>query len=328
MKTVVTGASGHVGINLIRALISKGRQVRALSHLSDRGLEGLKVEYSKGDVGNISSLLDAFEGADIVYHLAAHISLMMDDWPRCSDVNITGTANVVEACRLSRVRRLVHFSSIHALCQEPFSKPVDESRPHVDSTKSPPYDRSKAAGEIIVRKAIEDGLNAIIINPTAVVGPYDYRPSHFGLALLQMAKGKLPVLIEGGFDWVDVRDVVDYAIKAEERAPAGSNYLLSGEWLSIKEVADIVASVMGNKAPSLVCPMSLARACSPLVTLSSRLVGARPIFTTASLNALVSNHHILHDKATRELGYNPRPFRETITDTIHWFKDNGYLNPK
>jgi dihydroflavonol-4-reductase len=327
MKTVVTGASGHLGINLIRALISKGRQVRTLSHISDRGLEGLKVEYSKGDVGNLSSLAKAFEGAEVVYHLAAHISLMMDDWPRCREVNVVGTANVVEACHRSGVKRLVHFSSIHALCQEPFNEPVDESRPHVDSPKAPPYDRSKAAGEKIVRKAIEDGLNAIIINPTAVVGPYDYRPSHFGLALIQMARGKLPVLIEGGFDWVDVRDVVDYAIRAEEIAPSGSNYLLSGEWLSVKEVADMVALILGKKASILVCPMSVARACSPIVTLSSRIVGARPIFTTASLTALVSNHHILHDKATRELGYNPRPIRDTIADTIQWFKDNGYLNP-
>jgi len=327
MKTVVTGASGHLGINLIRALISKSRQVRALSHLSDRGLEGLKVEFSKGDVNNLSSLVDAFEGADVVYHLAAHISLMMDDWPRCSDVNIMGTANVVEACRRSRVKRLVHFSSIHALCQEPFNEPVDESRPYVDSPKAPPYDRSKAAGEKIVHKAIEDGLNAVIIKPTAVVGPYDYRPSHFGLALLQMARGKLPVLIEGGFDWVDVRDVIDYAIKAEEIAPAGSNYLLSGEWLSIKEVSNIVAGIMGKQAPSLVCPMSVAHAFSPIVTLSSRLLGARPIFTKASLTSLVSNHQILHDKATRELGYNPRPIPDTIVDTIQWFKGNGYLNP-
>jgi dihydroflavonol-4-reductase len=178
-----------------------------------------------------------------------------------------------------------------------------------------------------VRKAIEEGFNAIIINPTAVVGPYDYRPSHFGLALLQMARGNLPVLIEGGFDWVDVRDVVDCAIKAEEIAATGSNYLLSGTWLSIKEVADIVAMIMGKKAPSMICPLSVARACSPIVTLSSRLIGARPIFTTASLTALVSNHHILHEKATRELGYKPRPIRDTLADTIQWFKDNGFLNP-
>ncbi len=326
MKTVVTGASGHLGINLIRALLSKGRQVGALSHLSDRGLEGLPIEYSKADVGDLNSLVEAFRGADVVYHLAAHISLMMDDWPHCLEVNVAGTANVVEACRRCGVRRMVHFSSIHALCQEPLDSPLDESRPHVYSAKAPPYDRSKAAGEKIVRRAIEEAFNAIIINPTAVVGPYDYRPSHFGLALLQMARGKLPMLIEGGFDWVDARDVAEYAIKAEEIAPAGSNYLLSGEWLSVKEVAGIVAGIVGNKPASLVCPMPLARACAPIVTLSSKISGTRPIFTTASLTALISNRHILHDKATRELGYNPRPIRDTLVDTIQWFKDNGYLS--
>ena len=157
------------------------------------------------------------------------------------------------------------------------------------------------------------------------MGPYDYRPSYFGLALLQMAAGKLPMVIEGGFDWVDARDVVDYAIKAEEIAPSGSSYLLSGEWLSVKEVAAIVAGITGSKTPHLVCPMALARACAPIVTLYCRIAGVRPIFTTASLNALVSNRHIRHDKATRELGYKPRPIYETLADTIRWFKDNGYL---
>jgi dihydroflavonol-4-reductase len=324
VKTVVTGATGHVGINLVRALLAKGRDVRALTHNTRRGLEELPVEFFKGDVCDVNSLTEAFNGADVVFHLAAHISLLMDD-AQCSLTNFHGTQNVIEACKRNRIRRLVHFSSIHALCNEPTATEVDESRALVESAKSPAYDRSKAGGEKAVRQAIKEGLDAIIINPTAVIGPYDYRPSHQGQALLLMASGRLPMLLDGGYDWVDVRDVAEYAIKAGETAPAGSSYLLSGHWLSVRELAQIAVEVTGKKAPTLTCPMALARACAPAATAAAQILRATPIFTRASLRALKSHRHISHARATRELGYEPRPVRQTITDTIKWFLDNGYL---
>jgi len=328
MLTVVTGASGHAGVNLVRALIREGRGVLVLSHSSNLGLEGLLIKFFKGDVSNIDSLVEAFLGAEVVYHLAAHISLSMNDWPHCAAINMGGTRNVIEACLRSGVKRLVHFNSIHSLCSEPLDLPVDESRPLVSSPKSPPYDRSKAGGEKLIRYTIKEGLNAIIINPTGIIGPYDYRPSHFGQALIQIATGKIPMLIEGGFDWVDVRDVAKWAIKAEQVAPAGSNYLLSGTWLSMKDLARLVAEITGTATPYLVCPMTLARMCAPVVTAASRITGVRPIFTTPSLDALQNNRGISHSKATRELGYSPRPIRETLADTIQWFQENDFLKVK
>ena len=230
MIVAVTGATGHIGVNLVRALLKEKRQVRALVHSNRQGLDGLDVELVQGDVGDPYSLYRAFAGADVVYHLAAIISLSMNDWPAVEAVNVIGTRNVVEACLKCGVRRLVHFSSVHALVQEPFHIPVDELRPLVDNQGCPPYDRSKAAGEREVRQGIEQGLDAVILNPTAVIGPYDYRLSHFGEALLAMARGKLPALVQGGFNWVDVRDVVAGAISAEERAPIGAKYLFSGNY--------------------------------------------------------------------------------------------------
>jgi dihydroflavonol-4-reductase len=325
MLTAVTGASGHLGVNLTRALISRGRQVRVLSHTSNLGLEGLNVDYCRGDVRDVDTLVAAFSGVRVVYHLAAHISLKMNDWRRCSEVNIEGTRNVIEACRRSGVQRLVHFSTIHALRGEPLNVPVDEGRPYVSSPKAPPYDRSKAEGEKLVRRAVDTGLDAVIINPTGVIGPFDYRPSHFGQALIQIATGKIPVLIEGGFDWVDARDVAEWAIKAEEIAAMGSKYLLSGHWLSVRDISMIAAGIMGNRAPALVCPMAVARACAPIITAASEIAGSRPVFTTVSLDALLGNRNISHARATSELGYTPRPIRETISDTLKWFKDNGYI---
>ena len=325
MTVVITGATGHIGANLVRALIAKGRPTRCLVHTSTRALEGLDTELVRSDICDVESLCHAFRGADVVYHLAACISLSMDDWPRLEAVNVNGTRNVIAACLRTGVRRLVHFSSIHALVQEPFSRPVDESRSLADSEQYPPYDRSKAAGEKEVRQAIGEGLDAIIINPTAILGPYDYQPSFFGEALLAMAQNRLPAMVTGGFDWVDARDVVDGAMRAEAQAPAGSRYLLSGHWVSMCDIAGMVAEITGVKNSRITCPLWLARLGVPVIKGISLLNGKRPLYTSVSLRALKSNRHISHEKATRELGYQPRPFRETLEDTLRWFGENGKL---
>jgi len=325
MTVVVTGASGHVGMNLVRALMADKRPVRALVHVNHKTLEGLGVEIVEGDISDLESLTHAFAGADVVYHLAGVISLLKNEWPLVEKINVQGTRNVIEACRQNNVKRLVHFSSIHALQQEPLNIPVDESRPLVDGKRHSPYDRSKAAGQREVRKAMASGLNAVILNPTGIWGPYDYQPSFFGAALLSMANGKMPALINGGFDWVDARDVALGAMLAEKKAPAGSEYLLSGHWVSMPEIAKEMKEISDASITGFVCPMPVARFGAPFATAYSRLSGKRPYYTTVSLAALHSNHNISHEKATRELGYQPRPFRETLTDTLKWYQQNGDL---
>jgi dihydroflavonol-4-reductase len=327
MTVVITGATGHIGANLVRKLIEKGRPTRCLVHVNHGPIEGLDTEIVQGDVGDPESLCQAFEGAEVVYHLAACISLSMDDWPLMEAVNINGTRNVVEACLRTKVRRLIHFSSIHALVQEPLSAPLDESRELAESEQYTPYDRSKAIGEREVRRGIERGMDAVIINPTGIIGPHDYEPSYFGEALLSIAQHKLPALVTGGFDWVDVRDVVEGAMRAEEVAPAGARYLLSGHWVTARDIAAMVSEITGTSAPGLVFPLWVARLGVPIVKAVSRLNGRSPLYTSVSLRALRSNRHISHEKATRELGYQPRPFRETLVDTLRWFEENGQLAP-
>jgi dihydroflavonol-4-reductase len=326
MTVVVTGASGHIGANLVRALVDRGRPVRCLIHINSRAIDGLDVEMVRGDVDDLDSLCRTFQGADVVYNLAARISLSMRDWPALETVNVTGTRNVVEACWRAGVRRLIHFSSIHALVQEPLSVPVNEFRSLVASRRCPPYDHSKAVGEIVVRRAIEQGLDAVIIYPTAIIGPHDYEPSYFGEALLLLARRKLPALVTGGFDWVDVRDVVAGAMLAETSALPGARYLLSGHWVSMRDIAAGVAEITSVPVPGFVCPLWLARVGTPIIKCISRFSGKRPLYTAVSLRALKSNRNISHEKATRELGYNPRPFRETLADTLRWFEENGQLD--
>lgn len=324
--TVVTGASGHAGANLVRALVKRGRRVRAMVHRDSRSLDGLDVEVVRGDVTDPDSLNRAFQGADVVYNLAARISLGMDSWTSVERINVAGPRNVVEACLCCRVRRLVHFSSIHALEQRPFCDPVYETNPYVRPKGCPPYDRSKAAGEQEILKGIERGLNAVIVRPTGIIGPYDYQPSYFGWALTLMANGKLPALVHGGFDWVDARDVAEGAIRAEEKAPPGAKYLLSGHWVSLREAAALIEELTGVPHPKLIVPLWVAYLGLPFTAAQAKLAGTPQLFTRMSLRSLHCNKNISHESATRELGYATRPFRETLADTLSWFREAGMLS--
>jgi dihydroflavonol-4-reductase len=323
---VVTGASGLLGSNLVRALLEKGYRVRCVVHRDYRSLNGLDVEIIQGDVKNTESLRSAFRSAQIVYHLAGEISLEMKSWIKIEDINVIGVRNVVNTCLACGVDRLIHFSSIHAMEQRPLDAPLDESRARVQIDHSVPYDWSKAAGEIEVAKGITEGLDAVIINPTGVLGPYDFKPSFFGEGIIWMAKGKLPILVNGGFNWIDARDVADGAIKAAQAAPSGSNYLLGGHWHSLTEIGEMVSNLIGIHPPLLSVPLWLAYLGVPIMSIFSRITRQRNIFTSITLRSLKSNRHINYDLASRELAYHPRPFQETLTDVLNWFSSNGYLN--
>ena len=324
MSTLVTGAAGHVGANLVRALLEKRKHVRALVHHDRRALAGLDVEIVEGDISIPASLEHAFAGAEIVYHAAAEISLQMDNRSFVHQVNVLGTRNVVDACLLAGVRRLVHFSSIHALDYDAHPGLIDETCPLVDDHNSP-YSDSKADGEREVQQGIARGLDAVILRPTAVIGPYDFRPSHIGQVLLELARGTLPALVKGGFDWVDARDVADGALQAAEQAPTGASYLLAGHRVSVPDLAATVERITGQRAPRFVCPMSLARIGAPFASALARLTGARPLYTSVSLDALRLSSPISSAHASRDLGYQPRPFSNTIADTLAWFREAGLL---
>jgi dihydroflavonol-4-reductase len=307
-------------------MVDQGRRVRGLVHKNRVGPKGLEIELVPADVCDPSSLRRAFDGAQVIYHLAARISLQQDNWPEVEAVNVTGTRNVVAACLDCGVQRLVHFSSIHAIEQEPLSSPLDETRPLATSDEHLPYDRSKALGELEVMLGMEQGLDAVIISPTALVGPYDYGPSYIGQALISLVRGRIPALVSGGFDWVDVRDVVAGALQAERVAESGSRYLFSGHWHSVRELADLVGRLTGSHSPWITVPLSLAYRAAPLMSLLARLNGKQPVYNRASLRALRGHRRISHARATRDLGYHPRPFEVTIADTLDWFAQNGYLD--
>lgn len=323
MLATVTGASGHLGASLVRALMEREWHVRALVHHDSRALEGLDAERVYGDVLDIASLKQAFHGADVVFHLAGRISIVTWDRDEVNAVNITGVQNVADACMATGVRRLVHTSSFHAHQQQPLDVALDESRPLLGAGTYPPYNHSKAEGERIVRTAIAGGLDAAIINPTGMLGPYDFRPSHFGATILSVGQGRLPALVNAGLNWADTRDVAEGLIRACEHARPGSKYILGGHWATLEGIARQVARVSGARPPRIIMPMWVAEASAPVATLLDRVRGRRPLFTSIAMDELRGNPSISHAKASRELGYEPRPLEQTIADTVDWFRSHG-----
>ncbi len=325
MTTLVTGATGHVGANLVRALLARSQSVRVLIHHNKQAIAGLAVETFPGDVRDAASLVPAFQGVDTVYHLAASLALTSDRWRDMEPVNVNGTRNIIDACLQHHVQRLIHFSSIHAMDPAAGRKTIDESCRLMQNSDWPPYGFSKAAGEKEIEKGLQKGLNAIIIRPTSILGPYDFQPSFFGEVLILLAAGKLPGMVDGGFDWVDVRDVVEGAVRAAQIAPAGSDYLLSGRWASLREIAGITESITGKSAPRFNCPLWLAAAGAPFITCYDRIRRRRPLYTSFSIKTLKTSPCVSHEKATRELGYQPRSLEQSIADTLEWFRLTGKI---
>jgi len=319
---VVTGASGLVGAALIRELCShESTRVRALYRSDRRPLEGVDAEHAKIDVLDLEGLRKAFAGADVVYHSAAHISIDPRDAAMTHRINVEGTRNVVQACRELGVRKLVHVSTVHSLRQYPLDVPLDETRPLEEhgARGATAYELSKAQGERIVLEAAGQGLDAVIVNPSGVIGPYDFKPSRTGKMLFDLGAGALPALLPGGHDWVDSRDVARGAIAAAARGRASERYLLGGAYASLTELATHVEAVTGVRAPRMVVPMSVARWGALGAELYCRMTNTQMLFTRQALQVLdAKNRRINCEKARRELGYAPRPLRETVQDVMAW----------
>jgi dihydroflavonol-4-reductase len=326
MITAVTGASGHVGGNLVRALLAEGRKVRVLARRDRRAIEGLDVEVVDGDVFDPEALHKLLSGVDVLYHLAARISIVGPEGGLVERTNVGGVKNVVQAALDCKVRRMVHTSSIHAFSTHPNDVLIDETRELALDRHHMAYDRSKAMGQLAVLDGVKRGLDAVIVNPGAVVGPFDFKPSRMGEVFLDIYHSRLPALIDGGYNWVDARDVCAGAMLAEKKGRTGQCYLLTGHWVHICDVSKMISAITGKKTPQTALPLWVASAASYFSLGWGKLSGKTPKFTPAAIVSIQMHRHMSHEKATRELGYQPRPFEETVRDTMDWFRQAGMLN--
>jgi len=321
---LVTGATGHIGNVLVRHLLERGEGVRAMIMPGEDStpLQDLDVEVVEADVLDYQSLLKAFEHMQVVYHLAGIISILPGKQPLVQAVNVLGTRNVIQAAHDTGVRRLVYTSSIHALQRVPHGILIDETVPYDPKHAISSYDSSKASASLAVLEAVQNGLDAVIVCPTGVIGPYDFRRSEMGQLILDCVDRKPMLYVDGAYDFVDVRDVAEGLIMAGEKGRSGESYILSGERIEVPNIIKIVQEILGERIFSLKIPLQLANLTANITPLYYRLTHNKPRFTPYSLATLASNSVISHAKAHLEFGYIPRPLRESLTDTVKWFSKN------
>jgi dihydroflavonol-4-reductase len=326
MKVAVTGASGHIGNCLVRELIKNEARVKVLVHDFENDLARLDVEMVRGNLLEPESLKKFCESVDVVFHLAAKIALDNRQREQVYEVNVTGTKNMIEAAKYAGVKKFIHFSSIDAFQFVSQAAVLDENIPLVESEKAI-YPFSKAESERLVLNAVIEGLDAVILSPTAVIGPFDFRGSFLGSALIKIYQNKIPMLIPGGYNWVDVRDIAAAAIQAVESGRKGEKYILSGNFCSLLELSKIIGKISGKRTPKLLAPVFLAKLAFPFIQFYYSLINEKPVYTRQSLELLVNSpKNISFEKAKKELGYEPRPLEQTLRDTFNWYIENKYLN--
>jgi dihydroflavonol-4-reductase len=324
MKIAITGASGFIGLVLVPQLLAEGHTLQLLTRTA-RSNTTENVTYIPGDMLQAECLMALVAGADVVIHLAALISIDDRTDDAAYHINTKGTELLLAAAKQAGVRRLIHISSVTAFNQHPCDEPMDEQRGGVID-EGHNYDTSKAVSQGLALAQNTPGFEVIVLAPTAVIGPHDQKPSLLGKAIINIYRGRIPALFPGGVDFVDVRDIVAAIIAALTQGTPGSVYLLSGQWTSLQTLSKETGRAKGKKMALAVVPLWLVFAALPLVKLWARLTGGAPYYTRQSVYTLIySNKKIDHALATRELHYKPRPFAETLQDTIDWFKQNGLL---
>ncbi len=321
---VITGATGHIGNALVRELASEGTNIRALVLPGEttKSIDGLGVEYFSGDVRDYRSLIRAFKGAEVVYHLAGIVSIGSGKKKLLRDVNVQGTMNVCDACRDLGIPRLIYVSSIHAFKEPPRGTLISETKDFDPKHVGGNYAKSKAEATRYVLKSATEGLNAVIVHPTGVIGPYEYRLSNMGQLFVDFMRSRLYAIIDGAYDFVDVRDVAKGIVLAAKFGQKGENYILSGEQISVKSMMEVLSGETGIKAPTRIIPCWLAQFTGFFAEIYYKARKQQPLFTSYSVSTLSSNSMTNSGKALKEFGYKSRPLRETIKDTVAWLKEH------
>jgi dihydroflavonol-4-reductase len=323
---LVTGATGCVGANTVLALLERGYSVRALCRTSSSrdALDGLDPEMVIGDILDPDSLRSAMRGCSLVFHSAA----ISDYWRHGPDdiyqVNVAGTRNVLStACDLG-VERLVFTSSIGSLGVPPRGQMLTEDSPFNLNPQAFPYGHSKLLAEQAVRQSIGAGLDAVIVNPSGVIGARDV---HFisGSLLAVTSKGLGLLAPPGGLNWVDAEIVGLGHVLAAEIGECGEKYILGGHNLSHQESLTTIAKVLGKRPPVAALPSYVVE----LAALAAALFGAagvRPLAARAE-QARLSAHHVYCDttKAEKKLGLPRVPFRASVESAYRWYRSRGYL---
>jgi dihydroflavonol-4-reductase len=328
MTTLVTGATGFVGSAVARVLAARGHSLRLLSRPNSdrRNLAGLEAEVVTGDLTDPASLARAAAGCRFVVHVAADYRIWVPDPDAMSRANVDGAVAMVRAAAQAGAERIVHCSSVAALGQIGDGTSADEETPTDEADFVGIYKRSKYLAErAVLELAASESLPVVVVNPAAPVGPRDIKPTPTGKMILDAAAGRVPAYIDTGLNIVHVDDVAEGHALALEKGRIGERYVLGGENMLLKDVLTLVASVVHRRPPFVQLPEAVVWPAAFLMEKLAGITGIAPIMTRDHLKMARKKMFYSSEKATRELGYQPRPVRLAVEDAVAWFRANGML---
>ena len=318
---LITGAGGHIGNVLSKLLYEKGHhdlRFLAMENENISYIEPYAKEIVRGDIRDPLTVKKAVTGCDYVFHLAGLVKISGVRKKLIYDINAGGTKNVVEACLEKQVKRLLYVSSVHAL-YEPKDACVEERLCTDIGALKGDYAKSKAMATIEVINGIQKGLDAVIVFPSGIIGPHDYKTSYTGSAIDQyINSSKKQYFFDGAYDFVDVRDAADGIYKAFKKGEKGQGYILSGSVASLEDIIESVEEATDKKIRRTKISRALVRLAAFFAPVYYKIAGKKPVLSKYSVEVLMSNSNISCEKAKRKLGYSPRPLKETIRDIVRW----------
>jgi dihydroflavonol-4-reductase len=327
-KVLVTGASGFVGSAVARVLIGSGYCVRALLRETSKrvNLAGLDVEIVEGDMRDAAAVARAVAGARFLFHVAADYRLWARNPEEILWNNREGTRLLMQAALAAGVERVVYTSSVATIACAQKGGQADETMRLSESFAIGAYKQSKVAAERVVETMIgRDHLPAIIVHPTAPIGPRDQKPTPTGRVIIEAASGRIPGFVDTGLNLVHVDDVASGHLAALRFGKPGDHYILGGQNVPLAEFLGQIATMCGRTPPKLRLPRPLLYPCAVVAEAMAHVTQREPFLTIDGLR--MSKHQMFFSsaKAERDLGYKARPYPEALKDALAWFRDNGQL---
>jgi dihydroflavonol-4-reductase len=327
VTVLVTGATGFIGANVVRALLAAETPTRVLvrRHSDTTNLNGLPVETVYGDLRDGASLRTALDGCQVLYHVAAYYSLWTPHPDQVYAVNVTGTANLMQAARDLGVERVVYTSSVATIGSPADGSPGDETLSVAPAAAVGHYKRSKILAEQRVLELCRQGLPAVVVNPAAPVGPWDVKPTPTGRIILDFLRRSMPAYVDTGLNLIDVRDVAAGHLLAAQRGKIGERYILGCCNMTLREIFQALAKVSGIPAPRLRLPYGVALAAGYASELTARLTGKPPRVPLAGVRMARHPMYFTARKAVRDLGLPQSAIEDALRQAVQWFCDHDYV---
>ncbi|MEK6250259.1 MAG: NAD-dependent epimerase/dehydratase family protein [Planctomycetales bacterium] len=324
MAMLVTGATGLLGNNIVRLLLARGEKVRVLVRNSydRRTLDGLDVEIIEGDIRDTAKVQLACQGMQVIIHAAGWVQIGRTGMSEARAVNIEGSANVATSARQVGAR-MIHVSSMSAMGIGSSKNPANEQSPRAGQVPCP-YTLTKREGEEVVQQKIIEGLDAVIINPGFMLGPWDWKPSS-GKMVLDVAEKFTPLAPRGGCSVCDVRDVASGILAAVEKGHTGKNYLLTGHNMPYIELWNLIAETTETRKPNWRLTRPGMYCVGMATDLISKLRGRELSINSVALRVTSQYHYYSCERARSELGYQVRPASHSVCDAWQWFGEHGYV---